>query len=56
LDIKDSLKDDLGGFAFGFWAFRLLGFWLFTFWVKGSFWLLDEGRLFNVGGFVREKD
>jgi hypothetical protein len=34
-------------FAFGFWAFGLLGFWL---------WLLDEGRLFDVGGFGRQKD
>jgi hypothetical protein len=27
----------------------------FAFWVKGGFWLLVEGRLFDVGGFGREK-
>jgi hypothetical protein len=31
------------------------GFWTFGFWAFG-FWLLDEGRLFDVGGFGREKD
>jgi hypothetical protein len=35
-------------FALGF-CFWPLGFWAF------GFWLLEEGRLFDVGGFGREK-
>jgi hypothetical protein len=30
-----------------------LAFWLFD---GEGFWLLDEGRLFYVGGFGRKKD
>jgi hypothetical protein len=39
LGIKDSLKEYAR---------------LFAFWMKGGFWLLGEGRLFDVGGFGRE--
>jgi hypothetical protein len=51
LNIKDSLKEDGRLFAFGFYlrllvlAFGLLGFWL-----------LDKGKLFDVGDFGREQD
>jgi hypothetical protein len=41
LGIKDLLEEDMR---------------LFPFWVKGGFWLLNEGRLFDVGGFGREKN
>jgi hypothetical protein len=52
LDIKDPLKEDRAGGGL-FWAFC---FGLFAFWVKGSFWLLGKWKLFDMGGFGREKD
>jgi hypothetical protein len=44
---KDSLKEDT----------RLFAFWVkggFCFLGEGRLWLLDEARLFDVGGFGRE--
>jgi hypothetical protein len=45
LAIKDSLKADAG-----------LLLWCFLFFDREGFWLLDEGRLLNVGGFGRERN
>jgi hypothetical protein len=51
-----TLKEDtrllLWSFCFGLLPWRLL---LLAFGLLG-FWLLDGGRLFDVGGFGKEKD
>jgi hypothetical protein len=48
LCIKDSLKEDQRFFALEVFALETFCF--------GGFWLLDEGRLFVVGNFGREKN